>query len=73
MTISDAVSISDQHQIPVRGKTNLHYNSNNELIWISYEYASKTKWQKVSDDSYIGATDKTDITRTKTFWYWEDA
>lgn len=72
MTLSPVININDQNQIPIIGKTNFHYNSNNELIFISYEYSGKHKWQKVSDDSYTGGLEKSDIVRVKTFWYWED-
>jgi hypothetical protein len=67
----DAISIHDQNQIPVSGKIALHYNSNDELIYISYEFKGSTKWQRVTDDAYIGGTTRDDITRTKKFWNWE--
>lgn len=72
MTKSGPININDQNQIGIIGNTNLHYNSNDELIFISYEYAGNHKWQQVTDTKYIGGIQRSDIVRTKTFAAWEE-
>lgn len=66
MTI-ERISTEDQKQMSITGKTKLHWNANDELIWISYEYAGEEYRQAVTDTDYTGGTAWGDITRTKTF------
>ena len=61
------IGYEDQLQIPVIGKIKLHFNSNDEWIWVSMEYAGEEYRQQITDDSYSGGTNWADITRTKTF------
>lgn len=57
----------DQRQMPIIGKVKLHWNANNEFIWISYEYGGEEWRQAVTDTSYTGGTTWGDITRTLAF------
>lgn len=66
MTV-ERIGVEDQAQMPIIGKTKLHWNSNDELIWISYEYAGEEYRQAVTDTDYTGGITWGDITRTKTF------
>ena len=45
----------------------LHWNSNAELIWISWDGSGIEHRQQVTDTSYTGGTSWGDITRTKVF------
>lgn len=66
MTV-ERITQEDQAQMSIIGKTKLHWNSDGELIWISYEYGGEEYRQQVSDTNYTGGTAWGDITRTKTF------
>jgi len=64
------VSVEDLDQFGNDADIKLHYNSSDELIWISYEYGGCEFRQQVSDDDYTGGLTWADIDRTVTFGAW---
>jgi len=67
----ERVSSQDLEQLQVTGTVSFGYNSENELIWITYVYAGKTYRQQVTDSNYTGGTTYGSITRTVKFGAWD--
>ena len=64
----------DRLQFDNASNTKLHYNNNDELIFISYElFDGRNMRQQVNDTSYTGSTAWEAVTaRTLTFGVWNE-
>lgn len=63
----ERISLEDQRQMPVIGQIKFHWNTEGELIFLSYVYAGRTYRQAVTDTDYAGGILWADISRTKVF------
>jgi len=64
------INKEDLDQFGSDATVKLGYNSNDELIWITYEYAGDEWRQQVEDDDYTGGTTYADVDRWVTFNSW---